>query len=86
MTIELAILSTILTATFWTAGALAVIILGWCVLPSVIRRRPRRSRDRALGSSLETSSVLTMTSATCGQPGRSPRSDPKVSTSAGPTP
>ena len=44
MIIQLTVLSTILTVVFWAAGAAAVVIIGACVLPSVIRQRPRPAR------------------------------------------
>jgi hypothetical protein len=39
---NLALSITLITVFFYGAGALAVIILGVCVIPSVIRRRPKR--------------------------------------------
>jgi Flp pilus assembly protein TadB len=47
MSTEFAFFSTALMILLYLAGVLAVVVIGACVLPSVIRQRPRRAQRAA---------------------------------------
>lgn len=47
MSTEFAFFSTTLMVLLYLAGVLAVIVIGACVLPSVLRQRPRRVQRAA---------------------------------------